>query len=473
MSDTSRQRCIYILSDFVTGNLAWFLFNLIRYYTLPYNYSSMSLSMYYAMPMVLLGQLIFPLLMIALFAVSGFYNEVFFKSRVENIVNTFGVSLLGSIIIFFVALFNDSIDDRLKNYEMVAILWMLIGLLTLIPRLFITFSVSSRIKSRKISFNTLIVGISPKALSLADDLGYKYPDMGFNIVGFVDDHSCEGHPTGASDLPVYDIDDLPDVVESRHIDSFIVAHSGTDMSGTVSTVNRLFPFGKSVFITPDLLHFITLRPRTRMVSGEVLIDVSKSQIPPSTLNIKRISDVVVSAMTIVAISPLLAVIAVLVKHSSPGPVIYKQERVGYKKKPFFIYKFRSMYVGSEADGPALASSDDKRITPLGRVLRKYRLDELPQFWNVLKGDMSIVGPRPEREFYLRQIIARAPYFSLLHQVRPGITSWGMVKYGYAQNVDEMLERAKYDLLYIDNVSLIVDLKILFYTLETIISGKGV
>lgn len=473
MSGSFRQRCAYIVSDFIAGFVAWFLFNLIRYYTLPYNYSSMSLESYYAMPMVLLGQCVFPLMMVVLFAISGFYNEVFFKSRTENFINTFGVSFIGSIAIFFIALFNDAIDDRLKNYEMVGILWMLIGCLTIIPRLVITRRAARRIRSRKVSFNTLIVGLTPKAFSLADGLGNRYPDMGFNIVGFVDDHASGLASRPSSGLPVFDIDMLDEIVESRHIDSFIVAHSGQDMSATVDTVNRLFPYGKSVFINPDLLHFITLRPRTSMVSGEVLIDVTKGNIPASTRNIKRISDVIVSSLVLVVISPLLAVLAMLVRLSSPGPVIYSQERVGFKKKPFMIYKFRSMYVDSEVNGPRLASSDDNRITPLGRFLRKYRLDELPQFWNVLKGDMSIVGPRPEREFYLRQIIARAPYFSLLHQVRPGITSWGMVKYGYAQNVDEMLERAKYDLLYIDNVSLIVDLKILFYTLETIISGKGV
>lgn len=473
MTGSLRQRFAYILSDFLAGNVAWFLFNLIRYYTLPYNYGSMSPGFYFTMPMVLLGQCIFPLMMVMLFAISGFYNEVFFKSRVENIINTFGISLLGAIIIFFVALFNDSIDDRLKNYEMVAILWMLISILTLIPRLIITHRVVGHIWSRKISFNTLIVGLNPRASALSRDLAIRYPHMGFNIVGFVDDHTSQTSLDTPTDLPVFDIDSLGDMVESLKIDSFIIADAGTDMAAMVDTVNRLFPYGKSIFINPDLLHFITLRPRTSSVSGEVLIDVSKSHIPASTRNIKRISDVVVSAFTLVVISPLLAALAVLVRCSSPGPVIYRQERVGYKKKPFIIYKFRSMYVDSENAGPRLASSDDKRITPLGHVLRKYRLDELPQFWNVLKGDMSIVGPRPERDFYLRQIIRRAPYFSLLHQVRPGITSWGMVKYGYAKNVDEMLERAKYDLLYIDNVSLIVDLKILLYTLQTIISGKGI
>lgn len=132
-----------------------------------------------------------------------------------------------------------------------------------------------------------------------------------------------------------------------------------------------------------------------------------------------------------------------------------------------------MKVDAEVNGPTLSSLDDPRITRLGKTLRKYRLDELPQFWNVLKGDMSLVGPRPEREYYIKQIVAKAPYYSLIHQVRPGITSWGMVKYGYASTVDEMISRLQYDILYIENVSIIVDLKILFYTVHTVFTGKGI
>jgi lipopolysaccharide/colanic/teichoic acid biosynthesis glycosyltransferase len=166
------------------------------------------------------------------------------------------------------------------------------------------------------------------------------------------------------------------------------------------------------------------------------------------------------------------VIALAVKREKSGSVIYSQERIGYHKHPFKIYKFRTMRADAEADGPSLSSDKDSRVTRVGRFLRKYRLDELPQFFNVLRGDMSLVGPRPEREYYIRQIVAKAPYYNLVHQVRPGITSWGMVKYGYATTVDQMIERLQYDLLYLDNISLQVDLKILFHTVNTVLTGKG-
>ena len=158
---------------------------------------------------------------------------------------------------------------------------------------------------------------------------------------------------------------------------------------------------------------------------------------------------------------------------SKGPVFIKQERIGFHGKPFMIYKFRTMREDAEKDGPLLSSENDARITPFGQVMRKYRLDEFPQFLNVLKGDMSLVGPRPERKYYIDQIMKQAPYFYLLHNVRPGITSWGMVKFGYARNIAEMIERMQYDILYYENMSLMLDIKILIYSIKTVCTGKGI
>ena len=189
-------------------------------------------------------------------------------------------------------------------------------------------------------------------------------------------------------------------------------------------------------------------------------------------SVKRIADVVISLLALIILSPVFLVTAIIVKCTSPGPVFYAQERIGRHGVPFMMHKFRSMYVDAEAMGPALSKDNDPRITPFGRFMRKVRLDEIPQFYNVLKGTMSIVGPRPERQFFIDQIVKRAPEYLLLQRIKPGITSWGQVKYGYASNVDEMVERLRYDLLYLDNMTLATDMKILLYTVIIIFQGRG-
>lgn len=188
---------------------------------------------------------------------------------------------------------------------------------------------------------------------------------------------------------------------------------------------------------------------------------------------KRVFDVVCSAIALVVLSPLFLVIAVFIKRDSKGPVIYRQQRLGRLAKPFTILKFRTMYEGAEDGSPQLSAKDDKRITKFGRLLRKYHLDELPQLWNILIGDMSFVGPRPERKYFVDQLVAIAPQYEKLFQVKPGLSSWGMVKFGYASDLSQMVERMNYDLMYIDNMSPIFDFKIMAHTIRTVITGKGV
>jgi len=225
-------------------------------------------------------------------------------------------------------------------------------------------------------------------------------------------------------------------------------------------------------ITPDLYDIISGSVRTSNVFGAVLIEIYPELMPDWQRVIKRAIDIFVSSLVLVLLSPLYLIAALKVKWSSPGPVFYKQQRIGLYGKPFWIYKFRSMVLNAEDNGPALSSEHDPRITRWGKVMRKWRIDEIPQFFNIIRGDMSLVGPRPERKYYIDIISQTNPHYKFLHKVKPGLSSWGMVKFGYAQNTQEMIERMKYDLLYIKNCSLVLDFKIMIYTILVILQGRG-
>jgi exopolysaccharide biosynthesis polyprenyl glycosylphosphotransferase len=239
-----------------------------------------------------------------------------------------------------------------------------------------------------------------------------------------------------------------------------------------SLINRLYPHDVEIAIRPRLYDMLTGAARINEVGDMPLVHITEHKMSDYELCMKRACDVLFSAAALLILSPIYIVLYILVWSSSEGPAIYRQERIGLHGRAFQILKFRTMTIHAEGDTPQLSADDDPRITTVGKFLRKYRLDELPQMWNILRGDMSIVGPRPERRYFIEQIEKQAPYYCLLYKIRPGLTSWGPIKVGYTDTLDKMIRRLNYDIVYMENMSIRLDIKILFHTIGVILDGKG-
>ncbi|MEI3118738.1 MAG: sugar transferase [Parabacteroides johnsonii] len=464
----SKQAGKYILSDFVSASVAWLLFNILRYEILfIINEGTDSLLDYLQYPGVLTGQIVIPFFWLVLYYFSGYYNKPFGKSRLTELFSTFITVLIGTIFVFFALLLDDIPRSINIYYRLFFGMFGLQFFITYIPRLLITQSGVRKIKNREWAMNVLIVGAGEKAIRIAHDL-YR---LGYDICGFVSED--ERIPVKADRNQVLGtVEDIPVLMEKENVDEIVLAVESKNNKMLLGILYSLYRYKRPIKVLADRFNMLS-KIQLRTIRGIPLVDVTDNNFSPAGQNIKFFLDKVSSAVALLLLSPLFVYIAWRVKRDSPGPVFFRQERIGYLGQPFWMYKFRTMYVNAEENGPSLSSEDDPRVTPFGRVMRKYRLDELPQFWNVLKGDMSLVGPRPERKYFIDEIVKTAPYYYLLHNVRPGITSLGMVKYGYAASVDKMVERMEYDILYYENMSLTLDLTILIYTVKTVVTGKGI
>jgi len=454
-----------ILNDFLSALAAWVIFYILRK-------DILGEGMYIDYTQLVKGAIVVSLFWMFLFTAGGFYQNVFRKSRVKLLLSLTLLSFIGSLVIFMSVMLDDDVSEHYLYYKLFYT-YFLVQLLVVGVQKIITLTFFKKlIRDKKIFFNTLIIGSNKKAKEIYHELEKINGSLGYKFLGYLNVYDSTPNML-IDDLRHFgDLSILTKVIRRARTEQVIIAIEPSEHEKITEILNTLQEFDVKVSISPDMYQILIGSVRINHLLGVPLIEVDQQLMPIWQFMLKRLFDVVSSALFIIIGFPFLLFIAMMTKLSSEGPIFFKQIRIGKGQKPFYIYKFRSMYLNSEAQGPALSSDDDPRITKWGKLMRKTRMDELPQFCNVLKGDMTIVGPRPERNHFIKQIEKKAPYYRQLLKVKPGITSLGQVKYGYAENVDEMVKRLAFDIIYIENMSLAMDFRILLMTVLIVIQGRG-
>ena len=417
-----KQQLWYILTDLISSELVWLCFLAFRWVVYEGRMEMLEDVLIPAFDFYL-PLIIYPIVCLFVYYLSGYYLRPLQKPLWREFLRTFISAAVIALLFFFIIIIDDIVVDYRRYLISLGVLFGLQFILSYIPRLTITL-----LSRRRGVLRTKTVHSMAEAEALV---------------------------AGEQDEVIID---LPEGYTDRELYTLIA---------------RLYPLMCEISMVPRVYDMLTGAARIGHLDRPSLIRITEHAMTDAELCIKRAFDIFASALGLILLSPLMVLIALQVKLSSRGPVIYSQERIGQHGLSFSIYKFRTMIESAEADGvPHLTDDDDPRITRIGKWLRKYRLDELPQLWNILRGDMSIVGPRPERPYFIEQIMAEAPYYCLLYKVRPGLTSWGPIRVGYTDTMEKMIERLNADIVYIENMSILLDLKIMFYTIGVIIHGKG-
>jgi len=427
--------------------------------------------------MLLLPSIVIAFFWVAIFMFFGLYKRLYMISRFDEIIRVGKITVIGTLLFFFI-LFTDDLNWNANNIiyarNYTILYWLLTFCFVSTGRIIIR-TIQKSLVSRGFGLHkAIIVGVGETALSVHEDI-LRHKQSGLDVIGFVNQNG--NHQSNQvkidKDKILGKLKDINSIIRANNIQDIIVAMEPNDRMKLIKVMDKIDMPNIPVKIVPDFYQIISGLNQTNQIFGLPLIEVMPDPMPTWEKFVKRFMDIGLSLSILVISIPIMLIVAVLVRMTSPGPAVFRQERVGLNGRLFMMYKFRSMYINAEAaTGPTWAKDNDPRITPVGWWLRKLRLDELPQLFNVLKGDMSLVGPRPERKYFVDQFKKEIPLYSRRLSVRPGITGWAQVKWKYDETFDDVREKTKYDLFYVENMSLKMDIKILINTLATMLSGEG-
>ena len=463
MNKNSPWLSLFLISDYLSALFSWALFFFFRKTLIEDQAFDMDINFW-------LGIGLIPLFWMALYFVQGTYIEIRRMFRLKLLNLTFSISVIGSLIIFFSIILDDQVRSYEGYYWNLLILFVVHFVTTFTPRLLINTWLVHTIRKPNNGFKTVIIGGTEKAVDILNEINKNEKNVN-TFLGYVNMNGNDRQLDG--ELPYLGhFDDLEEISKGIEIDEYIIAVESSEHNKLMQILLKIDNGVARIKTLPDTYVILSGSVKMTNIYGALLLDVQSDAMPFWQKVLKRIIDFSMSFTAVIFLIPFYLFSAIAVKISSPGPILFLQERIGKDGRVFKIFKFRTMYVNSEKNGPQLSSENDPRITRIGSFMRKTRLDEFPQFFNVLLGHMSIVGPRPERKFYIDQIAKIEPQYNQLTKVRPGITSWGQVKFGYAENVDQMLQRMKFDLLYLKNRSISLDLKIMLHTLLIVIRAEG-